>query len=97
MKNNYSCAFPCQQNECLDGTWNQTFEAGLTKYEWFAGLAMQAFLSNQGICAEVSKKCEQLNNPDLYLPIIRKMAYEMANEMLIDQKNKIINKKQLKK
>lgn len=38
-------AFPSEQGETSKG-WNQTYEAGLTKREWFAGMALQGLLAN---------------------------------------------------
>lgn len=38
-------AFPSEQGETITG-WNQTYEPGLTKREWFAGMALQGHLSN---------------------------------------------------
>lgn len=31
------CAFPCEQHETADGTWNQSFEPGMSLRDWFAG------------------------------------------------------------
>ena len=33
-------AFPSEQHETLDGTWNQTFGSGMTLRDWFAGQAL---------------------------------------------------------
>ena len=38
-------AFPSEQGETSKG-WNQTYESGLTKREWFAGMALQGLLAN---------------------------------------------------
>jgi hypothetical protein len=45
-KNNGGPAFPTEQHECQDNTWNQTFEYGMTLRQWYAGMAMQGLLSN---------------------------------------------------
>lgn len=33
-------AFPGEQHETRDGSWNQTFEAGMSLRDWFAGQAL---------------------------------------------------------
>lgn len=38
-------AFPCEQHECSDGSWNQTFFPGMTLRHWFAGRALQGILA----------------------------------------------------
>lgn len=37
-------AFPCEQHETLDGSWNQTFDPGMTLRDWFAGQALHAII-----------------------------------------------------
>ena len=39
-------AFPSAQPECLDGTWNQTFQWGLSIRDYFAGEALKGLCSN---------------------------------------------------
>lgn len=34
-------AFPSEQHECQDNTWNQTFDSGMSLRHWFAGRAPQ--------------------------------------------------------
>ena len=34
-------AFPCEQGRGPDGTWNQTFDSGMTLRDYFAGKALQ--------------------------------------------------------
>ena len=42
-------AFPSEQSETQDGTWNQTFEPGMTLRDYFAGQALVGLLaSNMG-------------------------------------------------
>ena len=38
-------AFPSEQGETSKG-WNQTYESGLTKREYFAAMALQGLLAN---------------------------------------------------
>lgn len=54
--NDGGMAFPCEQHETLDGTWNQTFDPGMSLRDWFAGMALQGLLS-----ADIAKKA----NPKL--------------------------------
>lgn len=37
-------AFPCEQHETQDGTWNQTFEPGMSLRDYFAAKAMQSLV-----------------------------------------------------
>lgn len=41
-----SAAFPCEQSTDPNGSWNQTFEPGLTKREYFAAMALQGMLAS---------------------------------------------------
>ena len=34
-------AFPTEQHECQDNTWNQTYEQGMSLRDWFAGHATE--------------------------------------------------------
>ena len=38
-------AFPSEQGETSKG-WNQTYKSGMSKREWFAGMALQGLLAN---------------------------------------------------
>ena len=33
-------AFPCEQSQAQDGTWNQAFDPGMTLRDYFAGQAL---------------------------------------------------------
>ena len=39
-------AFPCEQGHIPSGTWNQTFEAGMSLRDYFAGQALAAIATN---------------------------------------------------
>jgi hypothetical protein len=47
-------AFPCEQSETQNGTWNQTFEPGMSLHDYFAGQA----LSNPVICTGTAHEYE---------------------------------------
>ena len=47
-------AYPCEQGETQDGTWNQTFEPGMTLRQWYAGKAL-AFLGDSNSTGEVAE------------------------------------------
>ena len=38
--------YPSEQGHIPNGTWNQTYESGISRRDWLAGLAMQGLLSN---------------------------------------------------
>ena len=42
--NNGGPAFPGQQDMCPDGNWNQTWEPGMSRRDWFAGQALTGLL-----------------------------------------------------
>jgi hypothetical protein len=65
-------AFPCEQHETIDGSWNQTFEPGMSLRDYFAGQAIMGFVS----CADekrrgwsIAQECET--------------AYSYADAMLV--------------
>jgi len=35
--NNGGSAYPCAQPQCSDGSWNQTYDPGMSLRDWFAG------------------------------------------------------------
>lgn len=37
-------AFPAQQDQHPDGSWNQSFECGMSMRDYFAAKAMQAYI-----------------------------------------------------
>ena len=39
-------AYPSEQGSTPEGTWNQTYDPGMTYRMWLAGMAMQALLSS---------------------------------------------------
>lgn len=43
-RNDGGPVFPCEQGHIPDGTWNQTFEPGMTLRDYFAAKAMQSLL-----------------------------------------------------
>ena len=67
-------AFPCEQGHIPDGTWNQTFEQGMTLRDYFASKAMQAMITkSSGQDTTGGKKG---------VPLIAQYAYEFADAML---------------
>ena len=64
-----SAAFSCEQGTDPNGSWNQTFEPGLTKREYFAAMALQ------GVLASMTE--------DTYHPLTAaRNAVEAADELL---------------
>jgi hypothetical protein len=66
-------AFPCEQGHGPDGTWNQTFDSGMTLRDYFAGKAMQATIN------ECSRRSD-------YAAFARQ-AYEVADAMIAAREN----------
>ena len=52
-------AFPSEQGETSKG-WNQTYESGMSKREWFAGMALQVITKNISLEDFVSLKPQRL-------------------------------------
>jgi len=42
-------AFPGEQGHIPEGTWNQTWEPGMTIRQWYKGMAMQGLCANGGV------------------------------------------------
>lgn len=38
-------AFPSEQHECQDNTWNQTFDSGISIFDLFTLVALHALIS----------------------------------------------------
>lgn len=47
-KNDGGAAFPGEQGHIPDGTWNQTFDPGMSLRDWFAGQALPYCLAEFG-------------------------------------------------
>ena len=67
-------AFPSEQHETQDGTWNQTYCDGMSLRDWFAGQAIAGLLSSfQGVnCVGNETKTQGY----------ARRAYEYADAML---------------
>jgi len=77
-------AFPCEQHEIQDGSWNQSFDPGMSLRDYFAAKFAQAELMTCGVPGEA---CEALaeaiaqtgETPEQHMA---RVAYEMADAML---------------
>lgn len=47
--NNGGQAFPCEQGHTPEGTWNQSFDPGMTLRDYFAAKAMQSMLERTNV------------------------------------------------
>lgn len=80
IRDDGGAAFPCQQGECSDGTWNQTYDPGMTLRDFFAAKALQAYLSHpQNIAGVVRAGQKRDMSPQDFVAIA---AYEYADAML---------------
>lgn len=73
IPNDGGSAFPCEQGHCPDGTWNQTFEAGMSLRDWFAGQALA------GICGDGIPGSHHIASQTA------RDAYEYADAMLLER------------
>lgn len=46
-KNDGGQVYPSEQGQDAEGKWNQTYEAGITRRDWLAGLAMQGMAGRE--------------------------------------------------
>lgn len=65
-----SAAFPCEQGTNPDGTWNQTFEPGMSLGDYFAAKAMQSLLHKFSL------------NSESHFRDIANASYKIAGKML---------------
>jgi hypothetical protein len=72
MKSDGGSAFPSEQSECQDNTWNQTFDPGMSLRDWFAGQALVGLMS--GSCMRPSALDE--------FEYMAKQLYQVADAML---------------
>lgn len=83
-KSTGGAAFPSQQSQCHDGTWNQTYANDMTLRDWFAGQA----LANQKICTGTAPDYQitywfgRNRTAITSTEICAKQAYEYADAML---------------
>lgn len=71
-------AFPSEQNETQDGTWNQTYAPGMSLRDYFAAAALAGILCNEGVfgAGVVGKDVTNQKNNAVY------RSYEFADAML---------------
>lgn len=81
----YGSAFPCEQHETQDGTWNQSFDPGMSLRDYFAAKAMQAIIAK----LPIGDACGVLGNPPpqgetrgSIMQNVVLSAYDYADEML---------------
>jgi hypothetical protein len=66
--------YPSAQPHCPDGSWNQTYEPGVTLRDHFAGQAMPAIISGW---------IESIPAPgETWDGMIARLAYEVADAMI---------------
>ena len=82
-------AFPGEQGTCPDGTWNQTWEPGMSLRDWFAGMAITAFLSSgemqNQLAIAVADGCTEKPEEDrrkITREILANRVYRLADAML---------------
>jgi hypothetical protein len=77
-------AFPCEQHETQDNTWNQTFESGMTLRDYFAAKCVAAMVStirsDDGYSR--AKKIAEYHGMDRVSDWFAHDAYKQADAML---------------
>lgn len=77
-------AFPTEQGHILDGTWNQTYESGMSLRDYFAGQAMI------GLVAGITKFRDEEGMEDIIVNRpndVSQLAYTYADAMLAARNN----------
>jgi len=69
-------AFPSEQHQNQDGTWNQTYDSGMSLRDYYAGQALMALLS---------QPCEEYS---FSMPACAKDCYAYADYMLKERSKK---------
>lgn len=69
-------AFPSEQHETQDGCWNQTYEAGMTLRDYFAGQAIAGVIDPKDF-----NTCDQCY-ADVNMKYYAELSYQMADAML---------------
>jgi hypothetical protein len=78
-------AFPCEQHEAQDNTWNQTFESGMTLRDYFAARALPAIYKDYW---EGVRLHEFDCNDETWPTSLALDAYRMADAMLLAREAK---------
>lgn len=66
-------AFPSQQQETLDGSWNQTYDPGMSLRDWFAGQALNGWLASWPDGSDADRESEAK---------VASFSYRLADAML---------------
>jgi len=76
-------AFPSEQHECADGSWNQTYDPGMSLRDWFAG---QFLVGRGSLVADPDEVFTDANGNDLMTASgIAASCYQMADAMLAER------------
>ncbi len=73
-------AFPCEQGHCPDGTWNQSFEPGMSLRDYIAARTLQGFCANPAVFAANARTGWSLVNCSKLE--LAAFCYELADAML---------------
>lgn len=87
VKDDGGSAFPSEQHECADGTWNQTLDPGMSLRDWFAGQALG------GMCADgeglVALGSFARKKGGTVRGFAAKHAYQFADAMLAERRKDV--------
>lgn len=73
-------AFPSEQTETQEGTWNQTYDPGMTLRDYFAAKVLQGMLANPTI--------EITDNSVSAEKALAEAAYVQADAMLTERERR---------
>jgi len=79
--NNGGAAFPSEQGHTPDGTWNQTYESGMSLRDYFAAAALQGMAASEYWSRNFD------TNPRTLLINAAEVAYAAADAMLKTRRN----------
>ncbi len=74
-------AFPGQQEHIPEGTWNQTWEPGMSLREWYAGKAMTRLLEMRDVQIDLQTGCLS----EKWAAWVATNAFIMADAMILER------------
>ena len=88
---NGGVVYPSEQGECQDGTWDQTYDPGMSLWDYFMGQAMQGMISGDGFYSRPDRKLDQGRHISEFRMNCECLALDaacMANAMITEKRKR---------